>query len=63
MKDKTLEVPSTGLGDHVHTTVKAALGSIPVAGNAAAELFATVIESPFQKRKNGCTALLKLLSY
>ncbi|EMJ7956256.1 hypothetical protein ACUYGN_15720 [Enterobacter chengduensis] len=51
MKDKTLEVPSTGLGDHVHTTVKAALGSIPVAGNAAAELFATVIESPFQKRK------------
>lgn len=51
MKENHLEVPDASLGDHAHTAIKAALGSIPVAGSAAAELFATVIESPFQKRK------------
>ncbi|MDY4369992.1 hypothetical protein SNR26_20005 [Pectobacterium brasiliense] len=51
MKENDLKVPDTGLSDHAHTALKTALGSIPIAGNAIAELFASVIESPFQRRK------------
>lgn len=41
-KDK-LEVPETGVGDHLHTTVKVALGAVPYAGGALAELFSTIM--------------------
>ncbi|EMN1411720.1 hypothetical protein ROS59_003779 [Enterobacter cloacae] len=52
MINDKLEVPETGAGDHLHTTVKVALGAVPYLGGALAELFSSVIESPFQKRKH-----------
>lgn len=48
---KDLEVPKETGKDHFHTIVKTALGEVPLAGGALAELFSAIIESPFQKRK------------
>lgn len=48
---KELEVPKETGKDYVHTAIKTALGEVPLAGGALAEIFSTVIESPFQKRK------------
>ncbi|UTJ46040.1 hypothetical protein NLZ15_14395 [Atlantibacter subterranea] len=42
----------TGIGDHLHTTIKVALGAVPLVGAALAEVFSALIESPFQKRKH-----------
>ncbi|HCB9836013.1 TPA: hypothetical protein M2Q89_000721 [Escherichia coli] len=52
MNNNRLEVPETELSDHLHTTVKVALGAVPYIGGALAEVFSSVIESPFQKRKH-----------
>jgi hypothetical protein len=38
-------------GDIVHTIVKAGIGSVPVVGTAASELFNLVLTSPVEKRK------------
>lgn len=48
---KDLEVPKETGKDYVHTAIKTALGEVPLAGGALAEVFSAVIESPFQKRK------------
>ncbi|MGL4000198.1 hypothetical protein ACR3LR_10320 [Pantoea eucalypti] len=48
---KNLEVPKENGKDHIHTIVKTALGEVPLAGGALAEIFSTIIESPFQRRK------------
>lgn len=48
---KDLEVPKETGKDYVHTAFKTALGEVPLAGGALAEIFSAVIESPFQKRK------------
>ncbi|MBT8499451.1 hypothetical protein DH20_06710 [Pantoea agglomerans] len=48
---KKLEVPKETGKDHIHTIVKTALGEVPLAGGALAEIFSTIIESPFQRRK------------
>lgn len=48
---KNLEVPKETGKDRIHTLVKTALGEVPLAGGALAEIFSTIIESPFQKRK------------
>lgn len=48
---KDLEVPKETGKDHIHTIVKTALGEVPLAGGALAELFSAIIESPFQRRK------------
>lgn len=48
---KDLEVPKETGKDYVHTAIKTALGEVPLAGGALAEIFSAVIESPFQKRK------------
>ena len=38
--------------DHVHTLVRAGVASLPIVGNAAAELFNTVITPPLEKRRD-----------
>ena len=48
---KDLEVPKETGKDHFHTIIKTALGEVPLAGGALAELFSAIIESPFQRRK------------
>lgn len=48
---KNLEVPKETGKDHIHTIVKTALGEVPLAGGALAEIFSTIVESPFKKRK------------
>ena len=45
-------LPEKSTGDYVHTFVKAGLGSIPIAGAAAAELFAAIVTPPLEKRRN-----------
>jgi hypothetical protein len=43
--------PSSTALDHVHTTVRAGLQAIPLAGGAACELFSAVISPPLRKRE------------
>ncbi len=43
--------PDRTTGDLVHATVKAALGSIPLLGTAAAELFGLVVAPPLERRR------------
>ena len=45
------ESPKEGLGDHVHKVVRSGLGVIPFGGQAAIELFHTVIAPPLQQRQ------------
>lgn len=52
MNDNDLNIPEITIGDHLHTSVKVVLGTVPYAGGALAEVFSSFIESPFQKRKN-----------
>ncbi len=53
MKDeKKYEPPKTGSGDIGYAVVKAGLGSIPIAGAAAAELLGLVVTPPLEKRRN-----------
>jgi hypothetical protein len=44
--------PQKGKDDVVHSIAKAVLGSIPVAGAAASELFASIISPPLEKRRD-----------
>lgn len=44
--------PDRTTGDLVHATVKAVLGSIPLLGAAAAELFGLVVAPPLEKRRS-----------
>jgi hypothetical protein len=46
------EKPKTGIGDITHTAIKAGLGSIPVVGAAAAELFNLIIAPPITQRRD-----------
>jgi len=45
------EPPKATVGDHGHMVVRSVLGGIPFAGQAAVELFQTVVEPPLQKRR------------
>jgi hypothetical protein len=38
-------------GDYTHSVVKGALGSVPVLGAAASEIFSTIITPPLEKRR------------
>ena len=38
--------------DHVHTFTRAGLGSLPVVGNAAVELFNSVVTPPLERRRD-----------
>src|SRR4051812_10450376 len=44
--------PKTGVGDVAHASIRLALGTIPFAGAAAAELFSLVIAPPLTKRRD-----------
>lgn len=50
MTDKT-EPPTKSKGDIAHAATKGLIGSVPVVGNAGAELFAYVIQAPYEKRR------------
>jgi hypothetical protein len=52
VEEPRFEPPDRSAGDLVHAGVKAALGSIPLLGAAAAELFALVVAPPLEKRRN-----------
>lgn len=43
--------PQRTKGDVAHAVVKAAIGSIPLVGAAGTELFAYVVEAPYEKRR------------
>ena len=47
-----LEVPKASLGDRAHAIVRAALGAIPVGGQAAIELFNALIMPPLVRRRD-----------
>ena len=49
---KKYEPPKSGGGDISYAVVKAGLGSIPVAGAAAAELLGLVVTPPLERRRN-----------
>jgi len=38
-------------GDHAHAVVRAALGSLPLGGSAAVELFNTIVTPPIERRR------------
>jgi hypothetical protein len=46
------KTPKRSKGDIAHSVVKAALGSIPVGGNAAAEFFQLLVTPPLEKRRD-----------
>jgi hypothetical protein len=52
MTDDLNALPKRGAGDYVHTGAKAALSMIPIAGGAAAELFALVLAPPLERRRD-----------
>lgn len=45
------EVPKRSKVDAVHAVAKAAIGSVPGIGAAGAELFAYVVQAPYEKRR------------
>lgn len=51
MPKRELEVPKPTTVDHVHTLTRAGVASVPIIGNAAAELFDHVITPPLEKRR------------
>jgi len=50
--DDTLKVPEPGKGDIGYAIAKAAVGSAPIVGSAAAEVFSFVVSAPLEKRRN-----------
>lgn len=50
--EKKHETPKSNCGDVAYAIVKAGLGSIPVAGAAAAELLGLVVAAPLERRRN-----------
>lgn len=43
--------PKRTIGDAAHSLAKAAIGSVPIVGSAGAELFAYVVQAPYEKRR------------
>lgn len=48
---KTHEVPEATLEDRLHTLAKAGIGSTPLLGAAASELFTVILAPPLEKRR------------
>jgi hypothetical protein len=44
--------PDRGVGDQLHSLGRAGISSIPIVGNAAVELFSTLLSAPLEKRRN-----------
>lgn len=52
MTDKTkYDPPQSSFGDHVHTLARAGVGSLPVIGAAATELFQKLLVPPLERRR------------
>ena len=49
--DDKCDPPEASLRDHAHTLARAGVGSIPLAGAAATELFKKLIAPPLEKRR------------
>ncbi len=49
--EQKYEPPQNSIGDHVHVLARAGVGSLPVIGAAATELFQKVIVPPLEKRR------------
>ena len=62
---KTHDIPEATLKDRLHTLAKAGIGSIPIVGAAASELFTVILAPPLEKRRvewmNDVAELLKEL--
>src|SRR5687768_2080895 len=43
--------PERTRADTAHSIARAAIGSVPVVGSAGAELFAYVVQAPYEKRR------------
>ena len=52
MQDSNLTPPTAKGADKAYALAKAALGSIPIAGAAATELFTSVVAAPLEKRRD-----------
>ena len=52
MTDPHLDAPKATARDHLHTLVRAGVASLPIVGNAAAELFNTIVSPPLEKRRD-----------
>jgi len=50
LEDERDDSPATTAGDRIHALVKGTLGSVPLAGGLAAELFGMFVVSPYQRR-------------
>src|SRR6185503_115397 len=48
---KKYEPPTAGVGDKAYSLVRAAVGSIPMVGNAAVELLSVVFAPPLERRR------------
>lgn len=52
MEDEQMyDPPQNSIGDHAHTLARAGVGSLPVIGAAATELFQKLIVPPLEKRR------------
>ena len=51
-KEKIPKVPVDSLGDRVHAVMRSGLGAIPIAGQAAIELFGALVAPPLAKRRD-----------
>jgi hypothetical protein len=49
--NKQPPIPEHSTGDMAHAIARAAIGSVPIVGAAGAELFAYVIQEPYEKRQ------------
>ena len=62
---KAHDIPEATLKDRLHTLAKAGIGSIPIVGAAASELFTVILAAPLEKRRvewmNDVAELLKEL--
>ena len=50
-ESKKYEPPTAGAGDKAYSLVRAAVGSIPLVGNAAVELLSAVVSPPLERRR------------
>jgi hypothetical protein len=51
MEEKPLSPPKASTGDYVHSLARAGIASLPVIGNAAVELFQSLVAPPLEKRR------------
>jgi hypothetical protein len=51
-KEKSVSLPAKGLGDHAHALARAGIGSIPLVGHAAVELFKAIVTPPIERRRD-----------